>query len=278
MSVKIALVVELVFGLTISCATFAGTSAYDPISSVAPGSDYLKYYEASGKPRFDFSTAVSQRFGARLDRGVDPTSQTNSEWLKWQRIYNQLKTVADRTQATPKSLLLMDPSTAKTWSENYEKTGVISSDGAWSIAVGATAVRHGFSDHPCAEFVSEMIREAYVRAGYRVTDDFNEARDNVLIWFKTAEVENLANALVTAGWIPWDTAHFQPITGAILMNQTGRTPGHTFLAAGLQGRLFIDNASPEGRDLGLAPEAFVVGGFRPGVFFLPPGINPPKWQ
>ena len=55
--------------------------------------------------------------------------------------------------------------------------------------------------------------------------------------------------LAGAGWIPWDMADYRPPIGAIMMHGAGTTPGHTYISAGDDGRLIVDNGAPQGRDL-----------------------------
>jgi hypothetical protein len=172
---------------------------------------------------------------------------------------------------------MIERAEAMKWSVEYEKSGAISPFGAWMIAVEATAVRHGFPNVPCAEFQSEMLKQAYKRAGYNLTDDFNEAKGNPIIWSKTAAVFELSKALNEAGWIPWDASKFRPPTGAFLMHGAGKTPGHTYIAGGDDGRIIVDNGAPQGRDLRKTTDKTIELMFMTGVFFLPPGINPQAW-
>lgn len=243
----------------------------------AAGSGFLTNYNTNGKPKFSYTKSVTTRFGARLNKGVDMKSLSAADQQKWQGIYNELKKAADRTVATPKSYLMIDSATAKQASIDFETTGVIQTNGAWSIAVGQTAVRHGFSNVPCAEFQSEMVREAYQRAGYRVTDDFNKTIGNQLIWSNTAAVVNFSMALYRAGWVPWDATKYKPVTGALLMNGSGVSPGHTYIAASDDGLFIVDNGSPQGRDLRKTSQSIIEMMYQTGVFFLPPGINPSTW-
>lgn len=243
-----------------------------------PGAGFLKYYEASGKPKFTFSDKIRKRWGAHVNRAIDSASQAPAERTKWQRIYMALKEAADRAHDTPKSFLMIDLDLAKKQAAAYEKNGVVSVNGAWTIAVQVTAPAHGFANTPCAEFMSEMVREAYARAGYNVADDFNTAKGNRLIWSDgTAAVVNFSNALDKAGWVPWDSTEYRPITGAVLMNEQGQTPGHTYMAAGDDGRIIMDNGAPQGRDLRKTTDKTIDIMFKTGVFFLPPGIIPPRW-
>lgn len=247
------------------------------VQAVTPGVGFLKYYESSGKPKFTYTNSVKKRFGPGLNKGVDPAKISSVVKEKSQRIYNELVKAVNRTQETPKSYLMMDAAEAKQWSINFEKNGMISTTGAWAIATQGTAVRHGFANVPCAEFQSELLRQAYQRAGYRVTDDFSKAKGNELIWSNSAAVVNFSMALYKAGWIAWDSTLYRPIVGSFLMNGSGLTPGHTYISAGDDGMVIVDNGAPQGRDLRKTTEKTISIMFQTGVFFLPPGINPPVW-
>lgn len=247
------------------------------VTAAAPGEGFLKHFSPEGTPKFNYLSSVTKRFGAKLNKGVDAQSLSESQRLKYQSIFAELKKAVVRTEPTPKSYLMMDKSQAVQRSIDFEKTGAISLSGAWSIATQGTAVRHGFSNVPCAEFQSELLRQAYQRAGYRVTDDFSKAKGNQLIWSSTAAVVNYSMALYKAGWIPWDSRKFRPIAGAIMMNGAGYTPGHTYISAGDDGMIIVDNGAPQGRDLRKTSEKTISIMYQVGVFFLPPGINPPAW-
>lgn len=247
------------------------------ITGVTPGAGFLTNYNASGKPKFNYTNSVTKRFGPRLNKGVSADSLSTAEKNKWQSIYNELVKAVDRTKSTPKSYLMIDKTAATQWSVNFEKTGVISPTGAWTIATQATADRHGFPNVPCAEFQSELLREAYQRAGYRVTDDFNSSKGNPLIWSNTAAVVNFSMALYKAGWVPWNSLQYRPPVGAFLMNGSGLTPGHTYISGGDDGMIIVDNGAPQGRDLRKTTQSTIEMMFQTGVFFLPPGINPSVW-
>lgn len=250
---------------------------FEPVAGGEPGEGFLKNFEPNGKPKFNYTNQVKKRFGDRLNKGVNMKNLSPAERVKWAKIYNELKRAANRKVATPKAILMIDREAAMEHSIAFEKFGVIPFNGAWTIAVLATAVRHGFPNVPCAEFMSELLRQAYQRAGYAVTDDFNKQKKNQLIWSNTAAVVNFSKALYTAGWIPWETSKYRPITGALMMHVAGLSPGHTYISAGDDGRLIVDNGSPQGRDLRVTSEKTINLMYKSGVFFLPPGINPPKW-
>nr|BFD61549.1 hypothetical protein BdHM001_02300 [Bdellovibrio sp. HM001] len=247
------------------------------VTAAALGDGFIKNFNASGKPKFNYTSSVMKRFGERLNKGLNPDTMKSETRAKYQAIFNELKKAVNRTVATPKSYLMMDKAVATQWSINFEKTGVISTSGAWSIATQGTAVRHGFSNVPCAEFQSELLRQAYQRAGYRVADDFNKAKGNQLIWSSTAAVVNYSMALYKAGWVPWDATKYRPILGSIMMNGAGYTPGHTYISAGDDGMIIVDNGAPQGRDLRKTTDKTISIMYQVGVFFLPPGINPPAW-
>lgn len=268
-------------GLYISASivgSIVGTEgSFAVIQSSNPGAGFLKYYNSNGKPKFTFTNSVAKRFGPKLNKGILPESMPSETRNRYLSIFNELRKAANRSVSTPKSYLMMDKAAATQWSIKFENSGAISTTGAWSIATQGTAVRHGFSNVPCAEFQSELLRQAYQRAGYRVTDDFNISKGNQLIWSNTAAVANYSMALYKAGWIPWDSTKYRPVTGAIMMNGSGLTPGHTYISAGDDGMIIVDNGAPQGRDLRKTSDKIISIMFKVGVFFLPPGINPPAW-
>lgn len=246
------------------------------IVASSPGAGFLTNYGSSGKPKFSYTKSSTTRF-PKINQGVDPSTQSAADRQKWQSIYGELRKVADRTVETPRSYLMIDATSAKAASLAYESNGTVALNGAWSIAVGQTAVRHGFQNVPCAEFQSELVREAYQRAGYQVSDDFNTSKGNKLIWSSSAAVVNFSMALYKAGWIAWDGTKYKPKTGAILMNGSGLSPGHTYISASDDGMIIVDNGAPQGRDLRKTTQATIEMMFQTGVFFLPPGVNPSLW-
>lgn len=251
---------------------------FDALRAGEPGPGFLKHYEPSGKPKFtDYVASVKKRFGPRLNKGVKPSQQSTAERTKWQKIYGELKRAANRTVETPKSMLMISEKLAWEQSIRFEDEGVVPLQGAWTIATRATAVRHDFERVPCAETMSEFVREAYQRAGYDFVRDFNEKKGNPLIWSHSALVTNFSAALYAAGWVPWDATVYKPVTGALLMNGSGLSPGHTYISAGDNGRFIVDNGAPQGRDLRKTSEKIIGIMYQTGVFFLPPGINPAKW-
>lgn len=262
---------------TISGDLFRSAETFPAIQPGVPGSGFLKYYTAQGKPTFSYANGIRKRFGTRVNQGVPLRSMAVSEQTKWTKIYQELKKAGDRTVASPRDLMIIDSALAKSLSIRYENDGLVSDVGAWSVAVEGTATRHGFANVPCAETMSEVIRQAYQRAGYGHTEDFNSKKGNPLIWSSTAAVVELSAALNKAGWVPWDATQYRPLTGAILMHTTGISPGHTYMAAGNDGMFIVDNGSPRGRDLRLASQSVIDMMYMTGVFFLPPGIDPQPW-
>jgi hypothetical protein len=65
--------------------------------------------------------------------------------------------------------------------------------------------------------------------------------------------------------------------GAVLMNGSGVSPGHTYISANDDGTIIVDNGAPQGRDLKKTSASIIGMMFQTGVFFLPPGINPSLW-
>jgi hypothetical protein len=252
------------------------SGSFNSLKPAKPSVDFLKYFSEIGQPKFGYLKGLMRRFSDRLNKGVDPATQSPEERTKWQKIFNEIKANADRTVETPKSLLMMEHGAAKHWSMSFDSNGSVAQSGTWAIAI-QTAIRHGFPETPCAEFMSEIVRQSYLRAGYEMTKDFNTGIGNELIWKNTAAVLNFSRALYKAGWVPWESAKYRPITGAFMMEGIGQTPGHTFISAGDDGMFIVDNASPQGRDLRQTPESIIRLLYDYGVFFLPPGINPPEW-
>ena len=274
---KVAVASEVFDNENIQALDISTDGSFAAMTAGTPGSGFSKYYFASGKPKFSYTDKITKRFPDHLNKGMDFAHMPTGDQVKWQNIYQEVVRIANRTVVVPHSLLVVDKKTGLNCSVGYEQTGAICATGAWTIAVQETAVRHGFANTPCAEFMSEVIREAYTRAGYRVTDDFSSSRGNPLIWSSSAAVINLSAYLDKAGWIPWDSTKYRPVVGAVLMNGRGQTPGHTYMAAGNDGRFIIDNGAPQGRDLETTSEKNIGMMYQTGLFFLPPGVNPPTW-
>lgn len=249
---------------------------FKALKAGTPGDGFTKNYNPNGKPKVSFTTAAKKRFPNTLNKVV--SNQSSAEKRKWTAIMQEIQKVADRTHNIDKSFFIIDPELASQQSIEFEQTGTVAPKGAWSIAVLGTAARHGFQNVPCAEFMSEVLREAYQRAGYDHTDDFNAKNGNVLTYQGGAAlVTNFSAYLEKAGWIPWDPQTYIPPTGAFMMNEVGKSPGHTYMSAGDNGRFIFDNGSPQGRDLRISSQKTIELMYMEGVFFLPPGLTPKKW-
>jgi hypothetical protein len=251
-------------------------ATYRPLQNQETSQSFLSFFSSSGRPRFGSSKAfqerLKQRFSERLNQAA-PFSE------KGERVFREIVHAVNREIPSPQAFMIISREEARRGSLETERNGGRGPRmGAWSIAVRQTAVRHGFARVPCAEFVSEVVRQAYARVSLDVVDDFNRSRKNQLIWHSTASVQNLGRALYRAGWVPWTTYEYRPPIGAIMLNGVGDSPGHAYFAAGLNGRFIVDNGAPQGRDLASGTASATIGMmFSSGVFFLPPGINPAKW-
>ncbi len=250
---------------------------FQALNPAPVNADYLSFFTETGKAKYSYSTYFSKRFGSNLNRTINSDQMSTRDRIKWSSVYEELKTAGNREEQTPTDYFFTTIDLANKYTVAFETTGVTQPKGAWTMAVKSTAVRHGFPNVPCAEFMSEMIRQAYTRAGYDFKEDFNNGKDNYLIWDKTAAVVNLANSLNKAGWVPWELSKYSPPTGAIMMHEQATSPGHTYMVAGDNGRFIIDNGSPAGRDLRKTTKKTVEIMFKGGVFFLPPGILPRAW-
>jgi len=251
----------------------------DPvIAPVKPGdigAEYLKSFSKVGKPSFQYSSYFKTRFGSALNKVVIPGE---NELAKSQAIFAQLRGFATREEFVDAPLYFIPLETAKSASILFEQKGIVHTEGAWSIAVKATAPRHGFPNVPCAEFVSEVIRQSYARAGHSHFSDYSAAKGNELIWSKTAAVVTLADHLAKAGWIPWEAFYYQPPAGAPVMHYKATTPGHAYLSGVDGGQIIVDNGAPRGRDLRVTNDKYIRMMYMHGVFFLPPGIIPNRWD
>lgn len=282
-SARAAELLKLTGGLYVSAlagqVSGGGTGATIPaLTAKTPGAGFQKYFSENGKPKVSYKSSMTKRFGSLLNRGVTLDQLSASERTKWSKIMAEMQKAVDRTKPAQKSLIFIDNALGRSLSLDFEKKKTVSPEGAWTIAVEGTAKRLGFANVPCAEFVSEVIREAYVRAGYSHFDDFTDARGNRLDYYNgAAAVVNLTDFLAKAGWIPWDPSEYVPPVGAPMMHATAKTPGHAYLSAGENGRFIVDNGTPEGRDLRGSTENTISIMFQHGVFFLPPGFIPQKW-
>lgn len=235
------------------------------------------FFDLKGRPLKNYDVKLRERFGNRLNTPVTASQISREQLLKSQKIFREIQRAVDRSHDFDHKLMFVDANLAQAQSKAFETMGTLASEGAWTIAVEATSKRHGFGNVPCAEFMSEVIRQAYRRAGYALTPDFNSNRQNSLIWTGTASVSGLSRALYKAGWVPFSAQSFRPPIGAIMMHTTGQSPSHTFAAAGFDGQMVVDNGSPKGRDLRQTKTSIVNLMFSPGFFMLPPGITPQSW-
>jgi len=239
--------------------------------------DYKKSFHTEGRPRVNNSSYFQKRFGTALNHGIDPEKLTPAQKEKWGKIYGELKRFANREVYAERDLLFMPLAEAKSASILFEKLEKVSEKGAWTVAVKATAPRHGFANVPCAEFVSEVLRQSYVRAKHSHLEDFNVKNHNELIWNRSASVVNLANHLARAGWIPWEAYRFQPPVGAPMMHFRATSPGHAYLSGSEGAQIIVDNGNPRGRDLRATSDKIIRMMYVHGIFFLPLGITPVKW-
>lgn len=262
----------------VSLEASAQAVQYPALVAAPAGAGFLSNFEASGKPKVGFTNSIKKRFPNSLNKVIDLGTLPGAEQVKWTRILQELRKAGDRTKPTDKSLLIIDRTQAVQFSIDFETTGAVQQRGAWSIAVLGTATRHDFANVPCAEFMSEILRQAYARAGYSHTQDFNASKDNVLSFAGgAARVELFSAYLYRAGWIPWDPKTYIPPAGAFMMNGSGLSPGHAYMSAGDNGRFIIDNGMPQGRDLRATSDNLNKNSYQNGVFFLPPGFVPVKW-
>lgn len=267
----------LFIGATVSAGAITGPS-YPAVKLGTANSDYLSFFNANGKPKRSYTSSLNTRFPNSANKAISMSTLPGAEQTKWNRIMRQLQILGDRTKPALKSDFVLDKDQAMQFAIDFEKNGTVQKIGAWSIAVQGTATRNGFANVPCAEFMSEILRQAYAKAGYSHYEDFNENRKNVLSYFYgAAAVVNFSAYLEKAGWIPWDPQIYIPPTGAFMMHAQGKSPGHTYMIAGQQGRLIMDNGMPQGRDLGQTSLNTIEMMYQHGVFFLPPGFTPKKW-
>lgn len=256
----------------------AQTSQYPALVPATPGTGFTSHFELNGKPKVAFTNSIKKRFPNTLNKAIDLGTLPGADQTKWTRVLQELRKAGDRTVVSDKTLLIINKTQAIQYSIDFENTGAVQKQGAWSIAVHGTATRHDFVNVPCAEFMSEMLRQAYARAGYSHTVDFNSTKKNVLSYFGgSARVELFAAYLEKAGWIPWDPQVYIPAAGSFMMHGSGLSPGHAYMSAGDSGRFIIDNGSPQGRDLRSTSDKLIKTMFQNGIFFLPPGFVPKKW-
>lgn len=280
---RIAELMKLSGGLYVSSLVGQSTGetglTIPALTDKSPGAGFQKYFSDSGKPKVSYSASMVKRFGSLLNKGLTMDQLSASDRTKWSKIMAEMQKATDRTKAVPRTMMFVDTALGQSRSLDFEKKKTVSKEGAWTIAVEGTAKRLGFANVPCAEFVSEVIREAYARAGYSHFDDFNDARGNRLDYYAgAAAVVNLTDFLANAGWIPWDPSVYVPPVGVPMMHATAKTPGHAYLSGGENGRYIVDNGTPQGRDLRASTENTISIMYQHGVFFLPPGFIPAKWS
>lgn len=277
------------------------TGTVAPLPLVQTPKDVFKtVYQNDGRVRASDSVITwalnrnKKRFKSIWNKTFAPGELSSEELAKSQGILQELAGFANRTVETPAGLLYLSTDTreqtrqlAESFSrQTMSQYGFSPAYGAWDIAILGTATRLGFAHAPCAEFMSEVMRQAYARAGYTHSEDFHETLEERLIFtpwqeglFGPQSVRGLSDRLMRAGWIAWDPTVYKPITGAIAMALDAWTPGHTYVVAGLNGQFIVDNGNPRGLDLRLSE--LKLSRFRDmygmGVFFLPPGITPQKW-
>lgn len=277
-----------------------GTVAPLPLEQT-PKDVFKAVYQNDGRVRATDSVITwalnrnKKRFKSIWNKTYNPGELSSEELAKSQSILRELADFANRTIETPAGLLYLSTDSrdetrrlAESFSrQTMSQYGFSPAYGAWDIAILGTATRLGFAHAPCAEFMSEVMRQAYARAGYTHSEDFLETLEERLIFtqwqeglFGPQSVRGLSDRLMRAGWIAWDPTVYRPLTGAIAMALDAWTPGHTYIVAGLNGQFIVDNGNPRGLDLRLSD--LKLSRFRDmygmGVFFLPPGITPQKWD
>jgi hypothetical protein len=278
----------------------AAIEALVPSSSLT--TTYKRVYEQNSQIKMSDSTIAwaigrnSKRFARVWNKSYPSGSLSSEEVLKSKKILRELSRFGNRENTTAARMLYLPSTSAdsrqrKSLARNLSKKimsqyGFSPAYGAWDVAIYGTATRLGFPQAPCAEFVSEVIRQAYVRAGFSHDEDFSYTIEGRLIFtpwqngiYGPQSVKGLSDRLVIAGWIPWDPSKYQPVTGAIAMALDSSTPGHTYIVGGKKGRYIVDNGNPKGMDLGKT--TLKLSRFKDmygmGTFFLPPGITPALW-
>ena len=262
---------------------------------------FARWFEPSGRPKFNNTRSFERRF----DKPGKPPhlNQARQGGDRWNAVYAELLRVADPSSPDRESLLFKDPEgrtisgeEASRLSSQFGRDRIAWPSGAHRLAMG-WSVNHKvrgkdgiLHEGPaCAEFMSELIRQAYVRAGRKYPDlkiDYKDEFDRKgfpLDHAHTPSVETLAVFLDAAGWVPWDSAEFRPKKGAIIVHD-GVHKGHIYMSAADDGTTIIDSGQPRGRNLRVRAEARTSGipdlidfQYKNSVFFLPPGINPNPW-
>ncbi len=279
----------------------SGSEEIAPLAlDATSNSTYQAVYSETGQVRKSDDTIAwgigrnKKRFKAIWNKHYASGELSYEDLARGQAVLAELAIFADRTTPTESNLVYLQvgdsedsEAIARSLSlQTMNDYGFSPAYGAWDIAIYGTATRLGFAHAPCAEFVSEVVRQAYARAGYSHADDFKESIREQLIFtpwqnniFGPQSVRGLADRLAAAGWIPWDPSVYRPPVGSIAMALDAWTPGHTYLIGRNGGQFIVDNGNPRGLDLRQSPLA--LRKFRDmyghGVFFLPPGITPTKW-
>jgi|GEM_PF-5772027 len=272
------------------------------IPIIQPTSTYKAVYSSTSQIKKSDSTIAwaigrnRKRFARVWNKTYAEGELSREEIIKSQKILVELSRFSNRETTTPARLLYLPSASSQSRSRQVMATnlsrqimssyGFSPAYGAWDVAIYGTANRLGFPQAPCAEFVSEVIRQAYSRAGHSHDEDFQYTIEGRLIFtpwqngiYGPQSVRGLSNRLVLAGWVPWDPTKYRPMTGAIAMALDSSTPGHTYIVGGKLGRYIVDNGNPKGLDLGRT--SLKLSRFKDmygmGTFFLPPGITPARW-
>lgn len=265
-----------------------------------PNATYQALFKSTGQIKSSDDTIAwgigrnKKRFKSIWNKSYAAGDLAYEDVERGRAVLEELARFSDRTTPTESNLVYLQvgpgedsEAIARTLSlQTMNDYGFSPAYGAWDVAIYGTATRLGFAHAPCAEFVSEVLRQAYVRAGYSHSDDFKETIAKQLIFtpwqnniFGPQSVRGLADRLTLAGWIPWDPSLYRAPVGAIGMALDAWTPGHTYLIGRSGGGFIVDNGNPRGLDL--KETNLSVRKFRDmyghGVFFLPPGITPARW-
>ncbi len=267
---------------------------------VSSNATYKAIYTEAGQVKKSDDTIAwgigrnKKRFKAIWNKAYAQSDLAREDLERAHAVLRELAQFADRTNPTPSNLVYLDvgegqssEALARSLSlQTMDDYGFSPAYGAWDVAIYGTATRLGFAHAPCAEFVSEVLRQAYARAGYSHADDFNESIREQLIFtpwqnniFGPQSVRGLADRLALAGWIPWDPSVYRAPVGAIAMALDAWTPGHTYMVAREGGQFIVDNGNPRGLDLRASPLSLrkYRDMYGMGVFFLPAGITPARW-
>ncbi len=262
---------------------------------------WTKYFESNGRTKYPAKAMLKNRavFGHLINIPNDRLRA--DERTKFEKVFSEIAVAVNREVSTPKQYMILDPKQLAERVSALLKFGTVGKYGAHSVAVKGVAERY-FKKTPCAEFVSEVVRQAYLRAGYDYREDFNEDKKNPLKWLYSykdnrgntinrngSSVQGLTESFAIAGWIPWTADEFIPPVGAIMATQKATSPGHIYFVGGYNGFIIVDNGAPQGRDIRTQPERYLAwsgkgangksnkGVWTNSVFFLPPGMTPKRW-